>query len=167
MATTKRPVYTSDMLQDVHERSHRNLKSLMAHCRPFSEAELSREFDGFGYPSILLQLHHEISCEKYWLGVLHGRMDVDENESEFRTVESLEAYRDEVSAATETYLSGASTDELNTPRPMVTWRERKRILVPAHVIMRTNAHLYHHQGQILAICRLLGKPGEGMDYPIE
>ena len=36
-----------------------------------------------------------------------------------------------------------------------------------HVFMRTVTHLYHHQGQIVAMCRLVGKPCTGLDYPIE
>jgi uncharacterized damage-inducible protein DinB len=50
---------------------------------------------------------------------------------------------------------------------MITWRGEKKILVPAHVIIRTQVHIYHHQGQILAMCRLLGRPANGFDYPIE
>jgi len=60
------------------------------------------------------------------------------------TVESLEAYRRRVFSATEKYLRAAS----------------------AHVFMRTLTHIYHHQGQIVAMCRLLGKPAAAMDYPI-
>jgi len=31
--------------------------------------------------------------------------------------------------------------------------------------MRTLTHFFHHQGQIAAMCRLLGKPVSGLDYP--
>ena len=60
------------------------------------------------------------------------------------TVESLEAYRRRVFSATDKHLRAAS----------------------AHVFMRTLTHIYHHQGQIVAMCRLLGKPAAAMDYPI-
>jgi uncharacterized damage-inducible protein DinB len=32
--------------------------------------------------------------------------------------------------------------------------------------MRTMTHIYHHQGQVTAMCRLLGRPVNGLDYPI-
>ena len=166
MAAALRPKYTPDVLRDIHARSHENLTQLLAHCGAFTEAELAREWEGFGYPSIRLQFHHEIAAEKYWLGVIQGRMDVDENESEYRSIGSLEAYREEVFAATEAYLVGASIQELNAPRPMITWQGHEKILVPAQIVLRTQVHYYHHQGQILAMCRLLGRPGEGMNYPI-
>jgi uncharacterized damage-inducible protein DinB len=49
---------------------------------------------------------------------------------------------------------------------MLTWGDRTRELTPAHVFMRTLTHIYQHQGQIVAMCRLLGKPVGGLDYPI-
>ena len=107
-------MYTSEALLDLHERSHRSLKELMAHCRQLSADELDRELAGFGYASVRLQLHHEISAQKYWIGVLQGRMDVDENDSDYPTVDSLESYRQQVYILTVEYLRDASVDELNT-----------------------------------------------------
>jgi len=166
MASDQRPLYTAEVLRDIHARSHENLKQLLEHCRAFSEDELAREFEGFGDPSIRLQVHHEVAAEKYWIGVIQGRMDVDENQAEYSTIDSLERYRAEVFAATEAYLEGASPEELSTPRPMVTWGGDERVLVPALIVMRTQVHLYHHQGKILAMCRLLGRPGEGMNFSL-
>lgn len=159
-------MYTPTVLCDLHERTHRNLRALLAHCRELSDEELNRELPGFGYPTIRLQLHHEIGAEKYWIGVLQGRVDAEDDSPDYPTVESLEAYREQVFATTEAYLRSASVDELNTARPMTTWRERRVDLIPVHVFMRTQMHLYHHQGQILAMCRLLGKPLTGLDYPL-
>ena len=56
--------------------------------------------------------------------------------------------------------------ELDTARPMITWGNKEKVLRPVHVIERTQMHIYHHQGQILAMCRAFGKPGGGVDYPI-
>jgi uncharacterized damage-inducible protein DinB len=33
------------------------------------------------------------------------------------------------------------------------------------VLLRTITHLYHHIGQVSAMCRLLGKPIPGSDFP--
>lgn len=157
--------YTSEVLAEIHERAHRCLVKLMAHCRGFAPAELNREFEGFGYGSIRLQLHHELFCERYWVSVIQGAMNLEEDDAAFPTVESLEGFRNEVFQTTQAYLRGASSAELSTPRLMKTWRGEPT-LVPAHIINRISVHLFHHQGQILAMCRLLGKPGEGFDYPI-
>lgn len=158
---------TADGLLDIHERAHRNLAGLITHCGSLDARAIDQELDGFGYPSIRRQLHHAISAERYWIGVLEGRIDADEDDPDYPTLESLEALRVAVFAATERYLRGAGPDELNRPRAMTTWGGRERTLTPAHVVLRTVMHLYHHQGQVLAMCRLLGRPGEGLDYPHE
>ncbi len=160
-------MHTSHALLDIHTRAHDSLSRLMTHCHLLTGDEIDRELDGFGYPTVRLQLHHEITGERYWVSVLEDRMNADENDADYPTVASLEAYREEVAAVTRAYLAAASVDELNTPRAMRTWGGREPVLIPAHVVMRTMTHLYHHQGQILAMCRLLGKPASKMDYPIE
>jgi uncharacterized damage-inducible protein DinB len=40
---------------------------------------------------------------------------------------------------------------------------------PADVIMRIVTHVFNHQGQILAMCRTMGKPNEEieLDSPVD
>lgn len=159
-------MYTATALLDLHERAHRNFAALLRHCGALSTAELDRELDGFGYPSVRLQIHHIIGAEEYWVGVLHGRVEADDNDAAYPTIESLETYRARVAAVTGEYLRAASADELNTARPMMTWGHREQVLAPARVILRVVTHLYHHQGQVTAMCRLLGHPVEGINFPI-
>lgn len=159
-------MYTASILLDLHEHGHRNLRALLALCRGLSADEIDREVTGFGYPTVRLQLHHAIGGEKYWIGVLQGRIDADDDSPDYPTIESLEAYRELVSANTESYLRAASEEELNTARPMMTWGNRERVLIPADVFARTLTHIYHHQGQVSAMCRLMAKPCSGLDYPI-
>lgn len=159
-------MYTAEALLDLHERAHRSLEKLIGHCRELSVEEFDRELPGFGYPSVRLQIHHQIGAEEYWIKVLQGRVEADDNEADYPTVESLEAYRQEVFSATEEYLGAASKDELNTARRMMTWGNKEQLLTPAHVFIRTLTHIYQHQGQILAMCRLMGKPASRMDFPI-
>ncbi len=159
-------MHSSEALVDINERAHRSLAALLAHCRPLTNEELNRELEGFGYPTVRLQLHHVIGAQKYWVGVLEGRIDAEEDDPLYPTIDSLEAYRVQVFGLVEGYLRGASRDELNTPRPMKTWGGGEPILVPAHVLIRTMVHFYHHQGQVTAMCRLMGRPAKGLDYPI-
>ena len=159
-------MHTPEALLDIHERAHRNLTALLGHCRGLSDEQINRELEGFGYPTIRLQLHHMIGAEKYWIGVLQGRIDVEDDDPDYPTISTLEAYRALVFAATEAYLRAASAAELNTARPMMTWGNKERVLTPAHVVMRTVTHLYHHQGQIVAMCRLQGNPSSGLDFPL-
>jgi uncharacterized damage-inducible protein DinB len=160
-------VYTASSLLDIHERSHRTLKKLLEHCRQFSIDEINREMPGFGQKSLRLTFYHTIGAEKYWTGVLLGYIYDDDDDSLYPTIDSLQKYNEDAYAETEGYLRSASPDELNTPRKMITDPNKERILMPARVIMRIQTHIYHHNGQIMTICRLLGKPaGPGLDFPI-
>lgn len=160
------PLHTPEALADLHRRAHQSFSALLSHCRALTVEEADREIAGFGYPTVRLQLHHAIGAERYWVGVLQGRIEADDDSPAYPTIESLECCRERVFAQTEAYLRAASTRELNTACTMMTWGNRERMLTPAPVLMRTLTHLYHHQGQIVAMCRLLGKPVAGVDYPI-
>jgi len=159
-------MYNAEGLLDFCRRAHQSFDKLLEHCRSLSDAEFNRKMEGFGYPTIKLQLHHAIGAQKYWIGVLQGRMDVDDDPNAQFSMDDMIAYRDSVVQITEQYLNAASPEELNSARPMITWGNVERVLIPAHVVIRTLTHLYQHQGQVAAMCRLLGKPIEpGMDYP--
>ncbi len=159
-------MFTADALLELHRRSADNLSALLEHCRQFNEAEFVQEHEGFGYGSLFLQFQHVIGATKYWIGVLEGRMDVDEDES-CNNVERLEQFRKEVFELTENYLKQTSDEGLNTARTVTTWGDNKADLKGALVFFRCFTHCYHHQGQILAMCRLLKKPASGFDFPIK
>lgn len=160
-------MYNSDALIDMHERAQRNLVTALAHCRELSSEQLNHDVPGFGYSTVRLQLHHVIGAEKYWLGVLEGRIDAEDDAPDYPSIESLETYRQQVSTMTEAYLGAASQDELNVARPVLTWGDQEQALIPARVVLRTITHTCHHLGQIAAMCRLLGKPSSGWDFPIK
>jgi uncharacterized damage-inducible protein DinB len=160
-------MYTAAALVDVHTRTHASFGKLIDHCGGFSDAELARELEGFGYASIRLQLHHVIGAEEYWVGVLRGLMLVDENPADFASIDALRAYRARVAGVTGEYLRAADEAELNTPRKMTTWSGNESELMPAHVILRTQTHFFQHQGQVAAMARLMGRPiPRGLDFPL-
>jgi uncharacterized damage-inducible protein DinB len=158
--------FTAEALLDMHNRAQRTLASLLEHCRDLTPEELNRELPEYGDPTVRLQLHHVIGAQRYWIGVLQGRIDADDDNPLFPTVASLEAYREQVDALTRGYLGTAMPEELSNARPMRTWDGQERPLIPAHVIVRTLMHIYHHAGKVGAMCRLMGKPWGGSDYPI-
>ncbi|MBZ0134950.1 MAG: DinB family protein [Planctomycetes bacterium] len=161
-------MHTHASLFDIHTRSHQSLVKLMDHCAGFSDDELAREVEGFGYPCIRLQLHHVIGAEQYWVGVLHGLMLVDELEEDYASIDALRAFRERVAGVTHAYLQTADEAELNTARKMTTFGGHERELVPAHIILRTQTHIFQHQGQVGAMCRLLGRPiPPGLDFPVQ
>jgi uncharacterized damage-inducible protein DinB len=158
-------MYTSEVLSDMHERGHRSLAKLLVHCAQFSAEEIDHHIPGFDEYTLRLRLHHIIGCEQYWIGVLRGVVH-DEEADGYPDIAALQAYRERIFSDTEDYLRGASEQELNTPRPMTTWGDAQHELVPARVVLRTVTHIYHHLGQVLVMCRVMGKPGDRMDFPL-
>ena len=88
---------------------------------------------------------------------------------EWRDIATVEAFRRETASATRSYLDRASEAELNSPRVMISDPGRTRLLRPADVIMRVVTHIFNHQGQVLAMCRTIGKPNDthDLDYPVD
>ena len=70
---------------------------------------------------------------------------------------------------TRAYVAEASMAELNATRQMISDPGETRRLRPADVILRVVTHIFNHQGQVLAMCRTLGKPNEthDLDYPMD
>ena len=94
-------------------------------------------------------------------------MLVDEPEEERASIDALRALRERVADATRAYLRGASESELRMRREVTTWGDKRAAVTPLHVLLRTQTHVFQHQGQVAAMCRLLGRPiPSGLDFPL-
>jgi uncharacterized damage-inducible protein DinB len=153
-------------LLDFHARTHESFAGVIAHCGTLDPEELNRELPEYGDPTVRIQIHHVLGAERYWLGVLEGRIDVEEDQDSYPTIDALESFRETVAAATASHLRSTTDEAVSTPRLMMTWGNKERLLTPAHVILRAVTHNYHHQGKIVAMCRRLGKPYSGAGYPL-
>ena len=82
---------------------------------------------------------------------------------------AIEAFREQTASVTRSYLGSASGSELNTARVMISDPGQTRLLRRADVILRIVTHIFNHQGQVLAMCRSMGKPNEriDLDYPVD
>lgn len=150
-----------------HVRTHDSLARLIDHCRGFEPGLIDRELDGFGYPSIRLQLHHVLGAERYWIAALQGRLDADDDADSFVTLDAIEDLRATECKKTLTYLRTVDGERFEAPLAMKTWRGEDVSHVPADVLTRVQMHAFQHQGQVTAMCRLLGRPAEGLDYRID
>ena len=100
------------------------------------------------------------------MGVLQGRIVIDDDADRYRTLDDLEGFRREVATATEGYLRALPEEEVSVPRALRMWNDREVMASPANVILRTQTHLHQHQGQVVAMCRQMGKRLGALDYPI-
>jgi len=122
--------------------------------------ELRRPLPGFGFPTILGQFEHTIGAEVYWQTVVMRGYTEEATLPKLPDVAAIEAFRQQTASATRSYLDRASEAELNSPRVMISDPGQTRLLRPADVIMRVVTHIFNHQGQVLAMCRTIGKPND-------
>ena len=156
-------MYKSDALSDIHARAHESLRRLMAFCGTLEELELHQPLDGFGFATIHRQLEHTLGAEVYWQTVVTKGYLQEAKLPQLPDVAALEAFRQRTAAITRAYLEHASDAELNSTREMISDPGKTRLLRPADVIMRIVTHIFHHQGQVLAMCRTIGKPNDRLD----
>jgi uncharacterized damage-inducible protein DinB len=117
----------------------------------------------------LQQLEHTIGAEVYWQTVVTRGYTEEASLPNLRDVADIEAFRRETARATRSYLETASELELNSTRQMIRDPGQTRLLRPADVILRVVTHIFNHQGQILAMCRTIGRPNNSVDvdYPVD
>jgi uncharacterized damage-inducible protein DinB len=160
-------MFTPADLLDLHRRTHASVQRLIDHCAGLRPEDLRRELPGFGYPTVLRQLHHMAATERYWIGVLEGRMLAEEHETDWASIEAVGVFRASVLASTRAYLGRTSEADLRQRRPMTVWGGKEVPLVPLLVFLRTQTHAFQHMGQVTAMCRLLGRPvPPGLDFPL-
>jgi uncharacterized damage-inducible protein DinB len=162
-------MYNAETLLDVHARAHESLRRLIAFCGTLTTDELRRPLPGFGFPTVLRQLEHTIGAEVYWQTVVTRGYDEEATLPNLPDLAAIEAFRSQTASATRSYLERATEAELNTPRRMTSDPGQTRLLRPADVIMRVVTHIFNHQGQVLAMCRSIGKPNDtdDLDYPVD
>lgn len=156
-------MFTKDALLQNYNWAVESFDRLFEHCGSFTNEQLLLEHAGFGFPCLWDQLAHILICENYWLFNVTGRSAVD-NWHDPRTLDHLLAQRRTLVAATRAYLQSARDDELNTERTFEgDPGELPVTCSPAFVLQHVITHAYHHKGQAVAMCRLLGRPAPDTD----
>lgn len=156
---------TAQVLHDAHQRTHCSLARLLDHATALDPAVLDRELEGFGYPTVRLQIHHLLGAEQYWVGVLEGDIRIDSEPDAYPDAATLSAFRAQVAGVTSAYL--ATDPDLDTQCTVTTWRGEPMELVPRHAVLRLITHAHHHLGQAQAMLRRLGHPVGALDFPLE
>src|SRR4051794_11541586 len=161
-------MYNAPVLLDIHARAHESFRRLILFCGNLTDKELRRPLAGFGSPTVLRQLEHTIGAEVYWQTVITRGYTEEATLPDLADAGAVEMFRQQTAATTRSYLERASDADLNATRSMISDPGQTRLLRPADVILRIVTHIFNHQGQVLAMCRTLGKPNEtiDLDYPV-
>jgi len=151
------PVFTLDGIRKFHAWTHASLTLLLGHLATLSGDDYSRELSGFGYPSIHAQVIHLLGCEPRWINRLEGH-PVVWDPARWPTLADALALQGEARAQTLAYLAGLTEQDLNTPVEIRFSETDILVRTPALILHHVFTHAFHHKGQIVAMCRILGHP---------
>ena len=160
MTTTE---FTLEGIQKFHGWAHASLNLLLDHVATIPQSEYQKEIPGFGFPSVRNQMIHIFNCEGFWIHTLQGLPYVDRNPSEFPTVVDARLLKQQVSRETLAYLSSLTNEQLNSDAELHFPDGDTAVRTPALVLHHVLTHAFHHKGQIVAMCRLLGHPAPDTD----
>jgi len=151
-------------LKMLHAATHSSLDVLLAHLATMPADLLLAELAGFARPNIRDQMFHSIACEIFWMHGLQSLPLPQLSAADYPTVESLAEFKRRAMVETIAYLDRLSPDELNRDLPRVPERWLGPPRSPAFILHHVLTHAYHHKGQVVAMCRLLGHPAPDTDF---
>jgi uncharacterized damage-inducible protein DinB len=101
---------------------------------------------------------HMLGAEERWVLRLQDLPIQAWSAADYHTAVPLRAARERVARATVAYLDRLSDAQLNTP---LTRRPKEwigELQSPGFILHHAITHAFHHKGQVVAMCRLLGHP---------
>lgn len=156
-------MFTLDGIRQFHTWTHQCLTLLFDHLVTLSAADYARDVPGFGSPNIRAQVIHILNCEGFWVHTLEGKPFTDEDPARFPTVADARVLQQNVRAYTHEYLSRLTEQQLNSPAELHFPDGDIAVRTPALILHHMLTHAFHHKGQIVAMCRLLGSPAPDTD----
>jgi len=156
-------LFTLDGVRKLHGWTHASLNLLLNHLSTMPPADYVKQVPGFGFPTLREQTIHIFNCEGFWLHTLQGLQYAN------RTIEDCPALTDarllqkDVSHSTDAYLSTLTNQQLNADTTLHFSDGDVAVRTPALVLHHVLTHAFHHKGQIVAMCRLLGHPAPDTD----
>ena len=156
-------MFTDDGIRELHRWTHERIDLLIEHCTTLAADEFTRVLPGFGQSSVRDQFMHILGAEERWVRRLQDLPLRAWSAADFPTAAPLRAVRDNVVRQTLAYLDGLPPEALNVPlaRPPKEWIGELRS--PAFILHHVFTHAFHHKGQVVAMCRLLGHPAPDTD----
>ncbi len=156
--------FTRGALDRMHTWVHDSLDVLINHLDRMPADVLSKEVEGFGYPTLMHQVLHVLEVESTWMARVHGRPARKWSLRDHPTLTSLVGAKREVVEETRAELAAFGDEALNHDASHASdhgWIGPPRS--PAFVLVHVLTHACHHKGQMVAMCRLLGHPAPDTD----
>ena len=156
-------VFTVEGIRRFHSWTHSCLSLLLDHVATIPAGEYTQELAGFGAASVRNQVIHAFNCEGFWVQLLQGLAYEDRAPAECPTVAEARRLQEEVRQRTEGYFSRVSDQQINAGMELHFPDGDVAVRTPALVLHHVFTHAFHHKGQIVAMCRILGYPAPDTD----
>ena len=156
-------MFTVIGMRKLHSWTHSSLTLVLDHLATIPEGDYAKEVSGFGFPTLRAQILHIFNCEGFWIHTLQGARFENEEAGAWPSVADARVLQHRVSTNTLTYLSGLTEAQLNADTELHFSDGDKAICTPALVLHHIFTHAFHHKGQIVAMCRVLGHPSPDTD----
>ncbi len=156
-------LFTRAGLLMLHERTHEQLALVFRHAGTLAPDAFVKELPGFGKGCVRDQLVHIVNCEQGWMHRLQDKPWTARPRGEYASADIVERARALVAAETRELFQRWSEERINTrlAQPPRDWGGTLRS--PAFALLHVITHAFHHKGQIVAMCRLLGAPAPESD----
>ncbi len=156
-------MFTVDGIRKFHFWTHDCLSLVLDHLSTIPASDYIKEVPGFGIAKLRQQVIHIFNCEGFWIHAIQGLRFIDRNPNDYPTVADARLAQREVSEETLAYLSGLTNTQLNSDTELRFPRGDSAIRTPAFILHHVLTHAFHHKGQIVAMCRVLGHPPPDTD----
>lgn len=156
-------MFTLDGIRKFHAWTHASLTLLFDHLASLPAADYAKELPGFGYPSIHAQVIHLLGCEVRWVNRLQALPNQTWNPARWPAVGDARTLQAEARTRTLDYLSRLTEEQLNADTELRFADGDVAYRTPALVLHHVLTHAFHHKGQIVSMCRMLGVPAPDTD----
>ncbi len=156
-------MFTLAGIRQFHGWTHGSLTLLLNHLSTIPATEYAKEVPGFGFPTIRAQVIHILNCEGFWIQTLQALPFDDQDPTNWPSVSDARRLQSEVSRRTLNYLSSLSEQRLVAATELHFSDGDIAVRTPALILHHVLTHAFHHKGQIVSMCRILGYPAPDTD----
>jgi uncharacterized damage-inducible protein DinB len=156
-------VFTIDGVRKFHGWTHSSLDLVLDHVSTIPSDDYVREVSGFGFATLRDQAIHIVNCEGFWVHTLQGLRYTNRTAADCPALASVRLIQEQVSQSTDAYLSTLTDQQLGADTELRFSDGDVCVRTPAFILHHVLTHAFHHKGQIVAMCRLLGHPAPDTD----
>jgi uncharacterized damage-inducible protein DinB len=156
-------VFTVDGIRKFHGWTHASLDLVLNHVSTIPTNDFVREVSGFGFATLRDQAIHIFNCEGFWVHTLQGLRYVNRTVADCPALADVRLMQKQVKQSTDAYLSTLADHQIEADTELRFSDGDVCVRTPAFVIHHFLTHAFHHKGQIVAMCRLLGHPAPYTD----